>query len=121
MNPRHNAWILLAALSLACGATLMAQTAGTKSAGTGERQAAMDRDLMEVTIPRLEKMYAEHKYTVTEVVEWYIARTEKYNGIYRAVSDLDKKGALATAAKEDAVAKKAGAGFQRGPMWACPW
>ena len=65
-------------------------------------------------------MYAEHKYTVTEVVEWYIARTEKYNGIYRAVSDLDKKGALATAAKEDAVARKAGAGFQRGPMWGVP-
>ena len=33
MNPRHNAWILLAALSLACGATLMAQNAGTNSPG----------------------------------------------------------------------------------------
>jgi len=65
-------------------------------------------------------MYATHKYTVTEVTEWYIARIHKYDGIYRAVEDLDAKGALATAAEEDAAAKKAGASFQRGPMWGVP-
>ena len=111
--------ILLATLSLTCGTTLMAQTDGGP-AKSGARQAAMDKDLMEVTIPQLQKMCARHMYSVTEVVEWYIARTEKYNGIYRAVSDLDKKGALATATEEDAAAKKAGAGFQRGPMWGVP-
>ena len=43
---------------------------------------AMDRDLLEVTIPQLEEMYRSHKYTVTEVVHWYMARISKYNGIY---------------------------------------
>ena len=52
-------------------------------------QAAMDDDLLEVTIPRLEKLYASHKYTVTQVVQWHLARIAKYNGIYRAVQTLD--------------------------------
>ena len=54
----------------------------------------MDRDLLEVTIPRLEAIYRSHKYTVTQVVEWYLARIAKYNGIYRAVQYLDTKGRL---------------------------
>ncbi len=31
----------------------------------------MDRDLMEITIPQLEQLYSNHKYTVTEVVRWH--------------------------------------------------
>jgi Asp-tRNA(Asn)/Glu-tRNA(Gln) amidotransferase A subunit family amidase len=80
----------------------------------------MDRDLLEVTIPKLEKMYAAHRYTVTQVVQWYLARIAKYDGIYRAVQTVDAKGALATAAEEDAAAKKGGPGFQRGSMWGVP-
>jgi Asp-tRNA(Asn)/Glu-tRNA(Gln) amidotransferase A subunit family amidase len=80
----------------------------------------MDRDLLEVTIPQLEQLYRSHKYTVTEVVRWYLARTEKYNGIYRAVQNLDVPGALATAAREDAEAKAGGRGFVRGAMWGVP-
>jgi len=80
----------------------------------------MDRDLLEVTIPKLEKMYAAHRYTVTQVVQWYMARIAKYNGIYRAVQTVDAEGALATAAAEDAAAKQGGPGFQRGPMWGVP-
>jgi Asp-tRNA(Asn)/Glu-tRNA(Gln) amidotransferase A subunit family amidase len=80
----------------------------------------MDRDLMEITIPQLEQLYASHKYTVTEVVRWYAARIEKYNGIYRAVQNLDMPGALATAAREDADAKAGGGGFVRGPLWGVP-
>ena len=83
-------------------------------------QEAMDRDLLEVTIPQLERLYCSHKYTVTEVVRWYMARIEKYNGIYRAVQNLDVPGALATAAREDAEAKAGGSGFVRGPMWGVP-
>src|SRR5580658_9957352 len=83
-------------------------------------QEAMDRDLIEVTIPRLEKLYSSHKYTVTEVVRWYLARIEKYNGIYRAVQNLDLSGALATAAREDAEAKVGGRTFVRGPLWGVP-
>jgi Asp-tRNA(Asn)/Glu-tRNA(Gln) amidotransferase A subunit family amidase len=80
----------------------------------------MDRDLLEVTIPKLEELYRSHKYTVTEVVQWYIARIAKYNGIYRAVQTLDEKGALATAAREDAEADAGGSSFRRGPMWGVP-
>ncbi len=47
----------------------------------------MDKDLLEITIPQLEKLYATHKYTVTQVVRWYLARIAKYNGIYRAISE----------------------------------
>jgi Asp-tRNA(Asn)/Glu-tRNA(Gln) amidotransferase A subunit family amidase len=80
----------------------------------------MDRDLMEITVPQLEQLYASHKYTVTDVVRWYVARIQKYNGIYRAVQNLDMPGALATAAREDAEAKAGGAGFVRGPLWGVP-
>jgi amidase len=82
--------------------------------------AAMDGDLMEVTIPRLEGMYASHKYTVTQVVQWYAGRIGRYNGIYRAVQTVDLKGALAVAAKEDAAARAGGKGFVRGAMWGVP-
>jgi amidase len=80
----------------------------------------MTRDLLEVTVPQLEQMYREHKYSVTQVVQWYMARIEKYNGIYRAVQNVDAAGALATAAREDAEAKAGGSGFQRGPLWGVP-
>ena len=78
----------------------------------------MDRDLMEVTIPQLEQLYRDHKYTVTQVVAWHLARIDKYNGIYRAVQNWTRHGALAIAAREDAEA--GGAGFHRGPLWGVP-
>jgi amidase len=80
----------------------------------------MDRDLLEVTIPRLQQMYRDHKYTVTEVLHWYVARIEKYNGIYRAVQNLDKAGAFTAASIEDTDAKKGGSSFVRGPLWGIP-
>jgi amidase len=81
---------------------------------------AMSRDLLEVTIPELEQMYRSHKYTVTDVVQWYLARIAKYNGIYRAVQTMDREGALAAAAREDADAAAGGSDYQRGPMWGVP-
>ena len=81
---------------------------------------AMDHDLLEVTIPQLEEMYRNHKYTVSEVVHWYMARIARYNGIYRAVQNLDLRGALDTAAREDAEAAAGGTKFERGPMWGVP-
>ncbi len=84
------------------------------------RGAAMDRDLLEVTIAKLETMYREHKYTVTEVVQWYLARIARYNGIYRAVQTVDTAGALASAAREDAEAAAGGNQYQRGPLWGVP-
>ncbi len=111
-------WYFLVALTMAGGSSV-AQTAATPAA-KDVTQKAMDRDLLEVTIPHLEEMYRSHKYTVTEVVQWYLARIARYNGIYRAVQTVDAKGALATAAREDAEAKAGGAKFQRGPMWGVP-
>src|SRR5277367_5040763 len=93
--------------------------AGCSRAPAITSQDSTDRDLMEITIPQLEQLYSDHKYTVTDVVRWYMARIEKYNGIYRAVQNLNP-GALGTAAREDADAKAGGAGFVRGPLWGVP-
>jgi amidase len=110
---------LLATLTVLKTGCLYPQTSAP-STGETATQEAMDRDLLEVTIPQLEQLYRSHKYTVTEVVRWYMARIEKYNGIYRAVQNLDVSGALATAAREDAEAKAGGSSFVRGPMWGVP-
>jgi Asp-tRNA(Asn)/Glu-tRNA(Gln) amidotransferase A subunit family amidase len=83
-------------------------------------QAGMDRDLLEVTIPALQEMYATRKYTVAQVTEWYLKRIALYNGVYRAVLHVDAAGAKATAAAEDAAAKKGGANFTRGALWGVP-
>lgn len=82
------------------------------------RQAGeMDRDLLEVTIPQLHQYYAQHKYTVTQVVDWYIARIGRYNGIYRALEQVFDTDARAAAAQEDA---EAGVAAKRGPLWGVP-
>jgi amidase len=99
---------------------LAAVDAGCSNAPATISKDTMDQDLMEVTIPQLEQLYSGHKYTVIDVVHWSIARVQKYNGIYRAVQNLDTAGALATAAREDADAKAGGAGFVRGPLWGIP-
>jgi len=80
----------------------------------------MDRDLMEVTIPQLQDFYKSRKYTVTDVVHWYMARIAKYNGVYQAVQNVDAKGALAAAAAEDAESKARGGGYVGGPLWGVP-
>src|SRR5271156_4692497 len=106
-------------------ASLQAQTAATttpqssKTVPSGS-QEAIDHDLYEVPIPQLEAMYRSHRYTVTEVVQWYLGRIARYNGIYRAIENVDARGALAAAAHEDAEAKAGGNNFERGPMWGVP-
>ena len=82
--------------------------------------AGMDRDLMEATVPDLEAMYQAHRYTVTQVVTWYLARIGRYNGVYGALEKVDVQGALATAAREDAEAATGGAAFHPGPLWGVP-
>jgi amidase len=76
----------------------------------------MDRDLMEISVPRLEKLYAKHRYTVTEVTQWYLDRIARYDGTYRAFLYLDKAGALRRAAEEDAEPKNA----KHGALWGVP-
>src|SRR6185312_13268533 len=68
----------------------------------GARPASMDRDMIEVTVPQLHAFYAERKYTVTQVVQWYLDRIKKYDGVYKAVETVMAKEALADAAEEDA-------------------
>ena len=79
------------------------------------QQARMDHDLMEVTIPQLETMYANHKYTVEQVTRWYLGRIARYNGIYRSVQTVDAEGALATARAEDRHPTNGYA-----PLWGVP-
>jgi Asp-tRNA(Asn)/Glu-tRNA(Gln) amidotransferase A subunit family amidase len=78
----------------------------------------MDKDLLEVTIPRLQSFYVQHKYTVTQVVQWHLDRIHRYNSIYRAVETVFESEALAAAAREDADAAQ-GIGA-RGPLWGVP-
>jgi Asp-tRNA(Asn)/Glu-tRNA(Gln) amidotransferase A subunit family amidase len=99
---------------------LLLLAAGFCAAQPHGKAAGMDKDLLEITIPQLERLYASHKYTVTQVVDWYLSRIAKYNGIYRAIEYVDKEGALALAANEDAAARMGGKNFQRGPMWGVP-
>jgi amidase len=119
MKIRVSFCCLLVVLPTLITGCLWAQTTA-RSTGKSSSQEAMDRDLLEITIPQLGQLYRSQKYTVTEVVRWYLARIEKYNGIYRAVQNLDAPGALATAAREDAEAKAGGSGFVRSPMWGVP-
>ena len=118
MKIRVGFWYFLVVFTMT-GGFLNAQTA-TPPPGKSALQETMDHDLLEVTIPQLEEMYRSNKYTVTEVVHWYMARIARYNGIYRAVQNLDLQGALDTAAREDAEAAAGGANFRRGPLWGVP-
>jgi Asp-tRNA(Asn)/Glu-tRNA(Gln) amidotransferase A subunit family amidase len=90
------------------------------AAKVSSSQAAIDRDLLEISIPQLEAMYRDHRYTVTQVVHWYLDRIRRYNGVYGALEKVDEAGALATAAQEDAEARAGGAGLARGPLWGVP-
>jgi len=93
--------------TLSCGASAAAPapTAGT----------AMDRDLMEVTIPQLHRYYERHKYTVAQVVDWYLARIERYNGVYRPLEQVFAAEARAAAAREDRES-----GAPHGALWGVP-
>jgi amidase len=117
MKLRVGSWYFLVLLAM-LGGSLAAQTTVPSTTKVATLDA-MDSDLLEVTVPKLEEMYRNHKYTVTEVVHWYMARIARYNGVYRAVQNLDLQGALATAAREDEEAA-GGSNFQRGPMWGVP-
>jgi amidase len=95
---------------------LLAQRPSSVPAKTS--RAAMDRDLMEVTVDRLLALYREHRYTVTQVVQWHLDRIARYNGVYKAVQTVTAKAALTEAAREDAEAKHPG--FRPGPLWGVP-
>ena len=76
---------------------------------------SMDRDLIEVTIPQLHRYYDQHRYTVSQVVDWYLARIARYNGIYRPIEQVFDADARTAAAREDAQAATV-----HGPLWGVP-
>jgi Asp-tRNA(Asn)/Glu-tRNA(Gln) amidotransferase A subunit family amidase len=67
----------------------------------------MDRDLMEVSVAQLQQYYAQRKYTVSQVVDWYLDRIARYNGVYRPIEQVFAQDARAAAAREDAEASGA--------------
>src|SRR5215472_6447577 len=88
----------------------------TPEAMTG--RAAIDRDLLDVTVPQLHRLYADKTYTVSQVVEWHLDRIDRYNGVYGAIETVLRREAAAEAAREDA---EAGSGTgARGPLWGVP-
>ena len=78
--------------------------------------AQMDRDLMEISVPALERLYGKHRYTVTQVTRWYLDRIARYDRTYRALLHVDAEGALKRAAEEDAEPKHA----KHGALWGVP-
>jgi amidase len=77
-------------------------------------QVRLDRELMELDIPRLHGLYARHVVTVEQVTRWYLGRIAKYNGVYRDVQTVDVAGALETARREDR------GGGEHGALWGVP-
>ena len=76
---------------------------------------AIDRDLIDVTVPRLRQLYADKRYTVTQVVRWHLDRIDRYNGVYGAIETVLRDRALAGAERLDAES-----GGTRGPLWGVP-
>jgi amidase len=78
---------------------------------------AIDADLMDVTVPRLRQLYADRKYTVTQVVKWHLDRIDRYNPVYGAIETVLRDEALAAAAREDADRRPI---VMHGPLWGVP-
>ena len=106
----------LGALALALALPGLAATAPSAWARTPDA-AAMDRDLTEVSVTRLHALYSGHKYTVRQVVDWYLARIDRYNPVYRPLEQVFADEARALADQEDAEGARAAA---RGPLWGVP-
>ncbi len=78
---------------------------------------AADADLFDVTVPKLLQLYADKRFTVTQVVQWHLDRIDRYNGVYGAIETVLRDDALADAARLDAEAANGGV---RGPLWGVP-
>ena len=99
-------------------ASLCAALSCRATPDAAERSTTMDRDLMDVTVPRLQQLYKDKTYTVTQVVQWHLDRIDRYNGVYGAIETVLRTEALAEAAREDAEASNNGG--VHGPLWGVP-
>ena len=102
----------LAAMTATLGVVVACQNRSDAAAASA---SAIDRDLMDVTVPRLRQLYAGKKYTVTQVVKWHLDRIDRYNPIYGAIETVLRDEALAAAAREDAASSRT-----HGPLWGVP-
>ena len=80
--------------------------------------SVIDDDLLDVTVPRLQELYAQKRYTVRQVVAWHLARIDRYNGVYGAIETVLREQALAEATRLDSLA--AAGVLTRGPLWGVP-
>jgi Asp-tRNA(Asn)/Glu-tRNA(Gln) amidotransferase A subunit family amidase len=97
----------LLAVAVACQATPEKPLADT-----------IDRDLLDVTVRQLHRLYAEKRYTVTQVVQWHLNRIDRYNGVYGAIETVLRREALVDAAGQDADAVQGRTAHQ--PLWGVP-
>jgi len=107
MTRRLPALIVFVSCALAC------QTAPPPAAA--RPSANSDADLLDVSVTRLHQLYADKKYTVTQVVQWHLDRIDRYNGVYGAVETVFRDEALAEAKRQDADAQGS-----RGALWGVP-
>ena len=110
-----------AGLAVGSAQSAASRPPGPPATGCSDASRALtnaDRDLMEVGISQLQRYYAQRRYTVSEVVEWYLGRIRRYNGIYRPIENLFEADARAEAARADAGF---GSGARtRGALWGIP-
>mgnify|MGYP003346874011 CR=1 FL=1 len=76
------------------------------------------QDLAEISIATLHQAYLEHRLTVREAVDGYLARIERYNGIYRP---LEAVYATSARAQADTIDRQLRAGHvPEGALWGVP-
>jgi amidase len=120
--PDYVALIASFSLTIACGpppASTPAVASTPTSTPTSATARTIDRDLMDVTVPQLQKLYAARTYTVTQVVQWHLDRIDRYNPVYGAIETVLRSASLAAAARLDAEAA-VGKGGTRGALWGVP-
>ncbi len=106
--------IRLTALALILGAAIGCGSAPV--APTAAPAGSIDSDLLDVTVAQLHRFYADKRYTVTQVVQWHLARIDRYNGVYGAIETVFREAALAEAKRQDAEPPTA----THGPLWGVP-
>jgi len=100
----------------ACLALIIAVIAVGTSLAQPPQRATIDHDLMEVDISGLQRLYAQRRYTIVQVTQWYLDRIDRYDGTYKALLYVDAKAALRRAAEEDAASPRTA----HGTLWGVP-
>lgn len=100
--------------------TLACQSPAPTPAPPADARTGLDRDLLDITVAGLHRLYDAKAYTVTEVVQWHLDRVDRYNGVYGAIETVFRDDALARAAALDADAATGGTAGARGPLWGVP-